>query len=583
MANGTINGSTSNSTIVSKIEWSSTSNISANTSLVTASLYYRRTNTGYTTEGTGNFSITIDGTTTNRNSLHLAISDTWVLAMTASKTVSHDSNGTKTISISATGSLPPSSLTSTSCSGKVKLDTIPRASTFTVDRSEVTAGNSFVVKITKASANFTHRVLYSYNKSTWTTINANDNATVTVTVPTSYCSHYPNSMSGTLWLRLDTYNGSTLLGSSAVKSITLNVPDYTPALTSITAERVDGSVPASWGLYLKGKSKAKITFNGAATSYGASIKSYVALTTTSSSSPVTTDFLPMSGEVKIGAFVVDSRGKISATKNVTITVVDYFNPSILSYDIHRCLQDGTASEDGTYLSVKAHFIYADCNKKNAAICTVTYREAGSSASFPLEQPVPDDAAIVIGGGAISTQKEYEVRLGIYDLVTSATPFYTTRIIPISKVIMSVRGESDGVAFGKVAELSNTLDAQNWDGKFKSVTIGDESIADYIVENGVSGIWRYRKWKSGVAECWCEYHAVISSFQNSGAMYYQTFKLNFPFTFSERPAVSGGTGFTYLDFVNMSPSTDTLTVVYMQFNNATTSGTRNIWIHAIGMI
>ena len=198
MASGTINGSTSNSTIISKIEWSSTSNISANTSLVTASLYYRRTNTGYTTEGTGNFSITIDGTTTNRNSLHLAISDTWVLAMTASKPVSHSSDGTKTISISATGSLPPSSLTSTSCSGKVKLDTIPRASTFTVNRSDVTAGNSFTVTINRASSSFTHRILYSYNKATWTTVNANSSTSVTVTVPTSYCSHYPNSMSGTL-------------------------------------------------------------------------------------------------------------------------------------------------------------------------------------------------------------------------------------------------------------------------------------------------------------------------------------------------------------------------------------------------
>lgn len=27
------------------------------------------------------------------------------------------------------------------------------------------------------------------------------------------------------------------------------------------------------------------------------------------------------------------------------------------------------------------------------------------------------------------------------------------------------------------------------------------MADYIVEQGTSGIWTYRKWNSGVAECW----------------------------------------------------------------------------------
>lgn len=26
--------------------------------------------------------------------------------------------------------------------------------------------------------------------------------------------------------------------------------------------------------------------------------------------------------------------------------------------------------------------------------------------------------------------------------------------------------------------------------------------DYIVDQGTSGIWTYRKWDSGVAECWC---------------------------------------------------------------------------------
>lgn len=34
-----------------------------------------------------------------------------------------------------------------------------------------------------------------------------------------------------------------------------------------------------------------------------------------------------------------------------------------------------------------------------------------------------------------------------------------------------------------------------------VSLGNDSLTDYIVEQGASGIWTYRKWNSGIAECW----------------------------------------------------------------------------------
>ena len=44
-----------------------------------------------------------------------------------------------------------------------------------------------------------------------------------------------------------------------------------------------------------------------------------------------------------------------------------------------------------------------------------------------------------------------------------------------------------------------------------------SKADYVVEEGVSGIWRYRKWASGIAECWgataSTSHAMTSQSNN----------------------------------------------------------------------
>ena len=31
--------------------------------------------------------------------------------------------------------------------------------------------------------------------------------------------------------------------------------------------------------------------------------------------------------------------------------------------------------------------------------------------------------------------------------------------------------------------------------------GTAPVADYVIEQGISGVWFYRKWNSGLAECW----------------------------------------------------------------------------------
>ena len=48
-----------------------------------------------------------------------------------------------------------------------------------------------------------------------------------------------------------------------------------------------------------------------------------------------------------------------------------------------------------------------------------------------------------------------------------------------------------------------------------------SNTDYIIEQGTSGIWTYRKWASGVAECWGSYQEPsASAFTGTGYIYYR---------------------------------------------------------------
>lgn len=53
------------------------------------------------------------------------------------------------------------------------------------------------------------------------------------------------------------------------------------------------------------------------------------------------------------------------------------------------------------------------------------------------------------------------------------------------------------------------------------------IADYVVEQGTSGIWTYEKWNSGIAECWCTSNPTSSASGTEGGLYFQSVYVDFP--------------------------------------------------------
>ncbi len=79
----------------------------------------------------------------------------------------------------------------------------------------------------------------------------------------SLANQIPSAVSGTCTITCDTYSGNTKVGSKTCTH-TLTVPaSVKPTISSLTATRVDGDVPSSWGIYVQTKSKATLTINGA--------------------------------------------------------------------------------------------------------------------------------------------------------------------------------------------------------------------------------------------------------------------------------------------------------------------------------
>ena len=68
--------------------------------------------------------------------------------------------------------------------------------------------------------------------------------------------------------------------------------------------------------------------------------------------------------------------------------------------------------------------------------------------------------------------------------------------------------------------------------------GTLPVADYVVEQSIGGSWTYRKWNSGIAECWCAVDDTVT-YEGStlGGYLYYTGYYTYPFNFISAPTVS----------------------------------------------
>lgn len=160
----------------------------ANTSKVTAYLYLRRTDSSssgaYNNDGTP-WTITIDGTQYSGNSTWDTRNSTgFKLIGSASKTITHNSDGSKSISMSGThvgnSASGSSKMGNASGTGTFKLTDIPRYANFTVQQIDSKGLNWIKVKwATDKEINSTQ---YSLNGGPWTNLDNWSNTGSTFTI-----------------------------------------------------------------------------------------------------------------------------------------------------------------------------------------------------------------------------------------------------------------------------------------------------------------------------------------------------------------------------------------------------------------
>lgn len=451
------------------LSWTlSSQSIEKNTSTIAWSITGSGSASGYVKSG--GFKAVINGTTVYSTSTDSRIElRNGTVVASGSTTITHNADGTKSFSLSVEAGVYTYAV-SVSASGTHTLDTIPRAST--VSATNANLGSASTITITRASSSFTHTLSYTFGSSTGTIVSKTTSTSYSWTPALTLANQIPNAVSGTCTITCDTYSGTTKVGTKTC-TLTLMVPSSVkPTITSLTATRVDGDVPATWAIYVQSKSKATLKINGAAGAYGSTISSYSISGGgfSSTASSFTTGFLTSSGTITFTAKVTDSRGRTSDAATVSISVVAYSVPTCSSHLSQRATSSGTVSDDGTYVKGMVTFSYSSCSSKNT-ITTATYYKKSSATSWTnASKTFTSGTAFTYGGGVISTESSYDVKYTITDAFTTVT---ILDLVSTAAVLMDFKAGGKGIAIGKVAEKDNVFEiANDWELEVHGKTIVD---------------------------------------------------------------------------------------------------------------
>ena len=432
-----------------------TVNVTANTSSVTVSLY------GYTeraasicswnNSGTNSVKITIDGTTDTLSGQNVDTTD-WrasggKLLHSYTKTVAHNEDGTKTISVS--GALVyqgggSSLVAGTYSTGSVSqtLTRIARASTVSsVSGSTInsTSGN-LTINLTKSNASYYDRIVTTGAVST--TINVGQGTSGTIPW-TSILDAMSSSASATLNITVNTYSNSgyTSLVASSTSSVTVSIstsaikPTVSWGAISANSGGLNGNLVASrstakatWTVTnARGASvsSVKITADNATISSGAS-------STSTTGTPVTSTLKASTSAnytITLRATVTDSRG---ATGTATVSKTVYlYKPPTVTLTAYRSA-NGSTTEDpaGTYVYIRyTTAVGASVNGANSISSTTTNPSGITSGTWR----------------ALAAADYLDISVTATDAAGGSTTVRTQ--IPTARVPLSLYSNSDGTSVG----------------------------------------------------------------------------------------------------------------------------------------
>lgn len=439
-----------------------------NNSKVTVNTYVRRkdssSNGAYNNDGTP-WSITIDGSKYSGTSKWDTRNTTaWQRIGSASKVITHNSDGKKTISISAThtgnSASGASKMGNASGSGTFELTTIPRTSKVSLSSTNFSIGSSITINTNRASSSFTHTAVIKFNgKTVRTQQNIGGSYNWNTTELYQYITN-KNSATGTV--ELTTYSGSTKIGSSSV-SFTANVTNSNPTFSNYTYEdtgSVSTQLTGNNQILINGYNVLKVTIstaNKAVAKNSATMSKYrlvcgnKSVEANYSSSANVTLTLDNITDMSFIVYAIDSRGNSTA---VTKSVATWKNYSDIVIKTGLAVRTGGVGKETTLVFegilwnssfgavtnaiTKCQYKYKKSNENTyGELIDITPTISGGKFTYNL--PILGDA----GAEGFNLSNSYNIQVVVTDKISTST--YNI-LLGAGTPLMAI-GQK-GVAFGQ---------------------------------------------------------------------------------------------------------------------------------------
>lgn len=256
-------------------------------------------------------------------------------------TIGHNADGTKRFDYSLALDTGHAIYGYAKSSGSYELQKIPRASSFSLSGSEI--GKALDVSITRAVDSFKHKIRYALGQKSGDVVSNIDTSYQWV-IPLNLCDQLPNSTAGQLTIYVDTYDGSTLIGTRS-ESLQVTVPDNVrPSLTGFTLTETNSTIAKMLlgNNYVQIMSNIAINFGQSNGIYGSTITGYraeiVGKNLSVSDNNASFGMMNWSGSATVRATVIDSRGRHSNPIERVVNVLEY-SPPTLSFSAIRSGSD----------------------------------------------------------------------------------------------------------------------------------------------------------------------------------------------------------------------------------------------------
>ena len=553
--------------------------VTANTSSVSYSFSITRGSTGFYASQPFSWNITIGGQTIAISGFRFQISTSdpaEQLIKSGTVTVAHNSDGKKTLSFSvstpdASGISPTYGPAAMSMTGEWALTTIPRASTVTAGDANI--GSVTTIKISRASSAFTHTLTYAFGSLSGTIATKTGDTTLSWTVPTSFYAQIPKAKSGKCTITCQTFSGSTLIGTTTA-SFQAQVPGASaPAVTGTVADT--NTVTKS----LTGNSQVMVRyFSNALCTISAQGKNSATITEKKIGETVVTGTTRTISGIEVNGVTfsaTDSRGfttRVSKTFSLVPYVKltangtvkrdtptgstgkltlqgNYFNASFGAQSNTLTVQYRLQPEDEAYGDWKMITVTLDGNTYRAAVSLteLDYRKAYGVQVQATDKLMTTTADLtLLPGTPVFDWGKSNFRFNV------PVNFNSDNSTPALNLSLANNALGGVMLFNTSKRLSlflrsqDTKKSENYvidppgDGlaETKYYYLLTSKIApDYVIAQGSSGNWRWRKWNSGVAECWQRYGFTAPKMVEAGAIYYANQVVGgfaYPFSFVYKP-------------------------------------------------